>query len=990
MSSKDIKWPVAKVRSTFVEYFEKNHQHINVKSSPVVPVNDPTLLFANAGMNQFKPIFIGTVDPSSPLAELKRVVNSQKCIRAGGKHNDLDDVGKDTYHHTFFEMLGTWSFGNYFKKEAIEMAYDILVNQYKLPKERLYASYFGGDEAMGLPCDTEARDIWAQYLPMERILPFDKKANFWEMGDTGPCGPCSEIHFDRIGNRDASKLVNADDPDVIEIWNLVFIQYNREPSGELRLLPDKHIDTGMGLERLTSILQDKRSNYDTDVFMPIFKAIEGVTGADPYSGKLGADDAKNGYKDMAYRVVADHIRTLTLAITDGAVPSNEGRGYVLRRILRRAVRYGMQNLGGKPGFFATLVPTVVASLGDVFPEIKEKSKFVQSVISEEENSFSSLLENGVKYFSELVKDIKKTDSLVVKGEQAFYLYDTLGFPVDLTQLMAAEQGLTVDITGFNSLMNEQKDRSRVATKLKRLDGRGETLSLGAEQTSYLQKTLQCLPTNDAAKYVWDQSITTTVDAVYTSSGFVESIDTKEDKIYVFILKDTSFYAESGGQVPDSGVITLRSSSGKDIVFDVLDVQVYGGYVLHTCSLSELSSDIKEIINLSKNHIIAVQVDYNKRRKVAPNHTMTHVLNYALRHVIGGDIEQKGSQVNEEKLRFDFSIQKPVNINELIAIEQVVNDVITQQLNVYNEVVPLKKALEVKGLRAVFGEIYPDPVRVVSVGPSVPDLLANPLYDNWLKSSIEFCGGTHISNTKDALAFILIEETAVAKGIRRITGVTGTAAVEAKNLGNFLSNDIEIVLSDIKSNKISDISFLTRLEERIISLRTKLDESVVSVTMKFQARGQLEIAQKEIILLKNKLMMIQVDESIKLVKQQAIDAISNGKKAVILELNIGTDAKAIKRVLDEIKKVTDDKISFLCISKEENNGKITVFNYVTEEEQSKGIKANEWLNDTINSLGGKGGGKSGMAQGSLTNNDPNIVNIIIQNATKYITKTNVTH
>ncbi len=424
--------------------------------------------------------------------------------------------------------------------------------------------------------------------------------------------------------------------------------------------------------------------------------------------------------------------------------------------------------------------------------------------------------------------------------------------------------------------------------------------------------------------------------------------------------------------------------GKTVTFDVLDVQVYGGYILHTCSLSEESSRMSEVIN-TKNADAKVSVDYNKRRKVAPNHTMTHVLNYALRKVVGGDIDQKGSQVSDEKLRFDFSVQKPLSIDELVRVEDVVNDVIARKLTVYNEVVPLKKALEVKGLRAVFGEIYPDPVRVVSVGPTVTDLLSNPTYDSWLESSIEFCGGTHIRNTQEADAFVLIEETAVAKGIRRITGITGQAALQAKQTAIKLQNDIQNIVTEIKSNQNNDLS---NIEERIIGLRTRLDESVLSVTIKFTSRGQLEAAQKEILALKNKVMMLKVDESIQLVKQQAIDALTNGKKSVTFVMNIGADAKAIKRVIDEIKKVTNDKISFLCVSNEEETGKVTVFNYVTEQGQSEGVKANEWLTETIGALGGKGGGKAGMAQGSLTSSDKNIVTIITQNAAKYITKTNV--
>ena len=471
-------------------------------------------------------------------------------------------------------MLGTWSFGNYFKEEAIDWAYDILVNEYKLPVDRLYASYFGGDASLGLPCDDEARELWLKYLPAERVLPFDKQANFWEMGETGPCGPCSEIHFDRIGGRDAAALVNADDPDVIEIWNLVFMQFNRELSGELRPLPNKHIDTGMGLERLASILQDKRSNYDTDVFSPYFAAIQTIVGCAPYTGKLGAEDASQNYRDTAYRIIADHVRTLTFAITDGALPSNEGRGYVLRRILRRAVRYGMQTLGAKPGFFSQLVPIVAVELGGAFPELLEKNAMVMAVVAEEEKAFSSLLERGVKYFAEMQAEIKGQGSLVIPGDRAFYLYDTLGFPVDLTEIMANEQGMTVDVKAFQSAMTEQKDRSRAAGRAVRLAGR-TALTFGAEQTSFLAKDMKVLPTQDSSKYQWDLTITTDLKAIYTDRGFLNKV-TAEDIVATvgIVLESSPFYAEAGGQVPDSGSITVTLEGGRLIELDVLDVQVW--------------------------------------------------------------------------------------------------------------------------------------------------------------------------------------------------------------------------------------------------------------------------------------------------------------------------------------------------------------------------------------------------------------------------------
>ncbi|VAX40930.1 Alanyl-tRNA synthetase, partial [hydrothermal vent metagenome] len=429
----------AQIRQTFLDYFVEQHSHRFVPSSPVIPHDDPTLLFANAGMNQFKPAFLGQVAPGDSLDGVTRAANTQKCIRAGGKHNDLDDVGKDTYHHTFFEMLGNWSFGDYFKAEAIEWAWDLLTRVYGLPGEQMYATYFEGDEKAGLEPDHEARDLWLRYLPPERVLPGNMKDNFWEMGETGPCGPCSELHFDRLGERDAASLVNADDPDVIEIWNLVFIQYDRQTGGSLVNLPAQHVDTGMGLERLASLIQGVTSNYDTDAFTPIFAAIERLThDTRGYHGKLGADDPDS--HDMAYRVIADHIRTLTFAITDGAVPSNEGRGYVLRRILRRGVRFGRQMLNAQTGFFSELVPVVVETMGEAFPELRKNPEQVIEIIKEEEESFGRTLDRGIKRFEEAA-----AANTSITGPDAFQLYDTYGFPLDLTVLMAEERGLTVDV-----------------------------------------------------------------------------------------------------------------------------------------------------------------------------------------------------------------------------------------------------------------------------------------------------------------------------------------------------------------------------------------------------------------------------------------------------------------------------------------------------------------------------------------------------------------
>lgn len=694
-------WSVDRVRSTFVDFFRLRGGHTFVPSSPVVPLNDPTLLFTNAGMNQFKPIFLGQADPNSEMGKWKCAANSQKCIRAGGKHNDLDDVGKDNYHHTMFEMLGNWSFGDYFKKEAISWAWELLTGVYKLDPARLYATYFQGDASQGLPADDEARDIWLQFLPTERVLPYGNKENFWEMGDQGPCGPCTEIHYDRIGGgRDAAALVNADDPNVLEIWNLVFIQFNREADGSLRPLPAKHVDTGMGLERITSVLQGKMSNYATDVFTPIFDDIRRITGAAPYTDKVGPEDTDG--KDMAYRVVADHIRTLSFAIADGARPGNDGRDYVLRRILRRAVRYGREKLGGQLGFFSQMVDGFVKHMGGAYPELVKAQATIYEVIKEEEASFSRTLSKGIELFKKFAEGAQGG---LIGGQDAFVLWDTYGFPVDLTQLMAEERGLRVDMEGFRKAMEGARELARAARKA----GGADALKFEAEATAGL-KSMEVPLTNDKPKYA-EQDIETVVCAILTESGYVQ--EAAPGATVGVVVRDTSFYAEQGGQVSDVG----RMIATNNATLDVEDVVIAAGYVLHKGPLSGGPLKVGDTVRCS--------VDYPRRRRVAPNHTMTHVLNYALREVLGEHIDQKGSIVRPENLRFDFSHGKPVEAAELARIEDIVRTQVAQKLPVSAKEVPLAQAKEILGLRAVFGEVYPDPVRVVSVGRSVDDLLADP-------------------------------------------------------------------------------------------------------------------------------------------------------------------------------------------------------------------------------------------------------------------------
>ncbi|KAK2810762.1 Alanine--tRNA ligase, partial [Arthroderma sp. PD_2] len=761
-AGQEMEWPALRVRNTFLDYFKKNG-HSFVPSSSVVPLSDPTLLFTNAGMNQYKGIFLGTVDPNSDFAQLKRAHNSQKCIRAGGKHNDLDDVGKDSYHHTFFEMLGNWSFGDYFKKETVQFSWELLTKVYGLDPDRLYVTYFEGNEEAGVGPDLEARDLWRGVgVQDDHILTGDMKDNFWEMGDQGPCGPCSEIHYDRIGGRNAAHLVNQDDPDVLEIWNNVFIQYNREPDRSLRPLPNKHIDTGLGYERLVSILQNKSSNYDTDVFTPLFTAIQNITGARPYAGKFGAEDADG--VDTAYRVVADHLRTLTFAITDGAAPNNEGRGYVVRRVLRRGVRYARKYLKVEIGsFFSKLVPALVEQMGDMFPEIKRKQIDVMEILDEEEVSFAKTLDRGERQFEHYAQQAQEAGAGKLHGADVWRLYDTFGFPVDLTRLMAEERQLTIDDVEFEDARLKAKEASKGQAKTA-----SDLLKLTVHSLSTLEK--KGVPkTNDDAKF-GRGNITAHIKAICHGKEVIDSTkDISPDEQIGIILDKTNFYAEQGGQEYDTGKLVIDGQAE----LDVQNVQMYGGYVLHTGFIKYGSFSVDDSV--------IAEYDELRRWPIRNNHTGTHILNFALREVLGDGIDQKGSLVAAEKLRFDFSHKSAVSDSDLEKIEAKSTDYIRQNCAVYSQDVPLATAREITGVRAVFGETYPDPVRVVSVGVELDEILKNVKDPRWEGVSIEFCGGTHVQKTGDIKDLVILEESGIAKGIRRIIAVTGEEAHEVQRI-----------------------------------------------------------------------------------------------------------------------------------------------------------------------------------------------------------------
>ncbi len=762
----------SQIRREFIEFFEQRG-HSYVPPSPVVPYDDPTLLFTNAGMNQFKDVFLGT-----GTRDYTRAVNSQPCIRAGGKHNDLDDVGHDTYHHTFFEMLGNWSFGDYFKRDAIRWAWELLTEVWGLDKTRLHATYFGGDPATGLEPDEEAKRLWTEVTDIDpaHVHAGSMKDNFWEMGDTGPCGPCSEIHIDLTPDKSGAKLVNAGDPRVIEIWNLVFIQFNRAADGTLSPLPARHVDTGMGFERITALLQGKSSNYDTDIFRPLFDAIRQITGAAPYAGTLpavGSTADPQVMTDVAYRVIADHVRCLTFAIADGCLPDREGRGYVLRRILRRAVRYGWQYLNMREPFLHRLVPVVVETLGDAFPRIGEKPAEIAEVIRDEEASFGRTLDRGIALFEQAAERAVRDHHGEISGEDAFRLHDTYGFPIDLTQIMAAEKGLRVDIGEYERLMEQARERARAA---------------GAAAGAFDVHVSATLPaTDDAPKYATFELEARLVGCVVDGT-LVEAGRVPAGPTVALLLDRTCFYAEQGGQVGDVGRIETPDG---EAVFEVRDTQRSQEAVLH---IGQLVAGALEI-----GQTVRARVDADLRPRTMRNHTATHLMNWALREVLGDHVQQKGSLVDPDKTRFDLSHPRPITRDELERIESLVNAKIGEDLTVFDRVEDQKQALRICGLRAVFGEKYPDRVRVVSIGVPVEDLMNDPENPRWRAYSIEFCGGTHVKHTGEIGEFVFTAEEGVAKGVRRVVAITSAAAREARRRGEALLREYEAILQSVTAS-----------------------------------------------------------------------------------------------------------------------------------------------------------------------------------------------
>ncbi len=872
------------IRQAFLDFFaSKGHQI--VPSAPIVVKNDPTLMFTNAGMNQFKDLFLGEAPIKYP-----RVADTQRCLRVSGKHNDLEEVGIDTYHHTMFEMLGNWSFGDYFKKEAITWSWELLTDVLKLDKERLYVTVFEGDEKEGLPMDQDAYNFWKAFVPESRILKGNKKDNFWEMGDTGPCGPCSEIHFDNRSDQERAKidgatLVNADDPQVIEIWNNVFMEFNRLKDGSLKKLPAQHVDTGMGFERLVRVIQGKTSNYDSDVFTPIINFIAESSGI-PYNADATPAD-KDWNQAVAMRVMADHIRAIAFAIADGQLPSNNKAGYVIRRILRRAVRYTYQYLGFKDPFLNNLVPLLAEQFRGVFDELISQKDFVQKVILEEENSFLRTLENGINRFERYIQENKEGK---IDGTFAFELYDTYGFPIDLTELMAREQNLAVDMEGFNAELQKQKERSRAATAIDA--GDWVTVNEGEE-----------------VEFVG-------YDNVVAKSKILKyrKVKAKGKEQYQLVLDVTPFYAESGGQVGDAGFLIGDSETVR-----INDTKKENGLIIHFAD--KLPNDL--------NAEFSAKVDVVKRTLTENNHSATHLLHAALKTVLGDHVNQKGSLVNEDILRFDFSHFSKVTDAEIAQIEAIVNQKIRENIALKEERnVPYQKALE-SGVTALFGEKYGDYVRVITFD------------DNYSK---ELCGGTHVGATGQIGYFKIVSESAVAAGVRRIEAITALKAEEYINNQSRLLTEIKELL---KNPKDLTKSLETLLEENN-KLKKEIEKSVLEKATTLKER------------LKEKAKIV------------------NGVKFIAQEIDLPSP-DAIKNLAYQLKDIFDNLFLVLASN---IDGKPNLTVMISENlVQERGLDAGKIIRELAKEINGGGGGQPFYATAGGKN--PEGLKIALEKAESYL-------
>lgn len=816
------------IRAAFLKFFESK-KHFVVPSAPMVVKNDPTLMFTNAGMNQFKDIFLGN-EP----AEHHRVCDSQKCLRVSGKHNDLEEVGRDTYHHTMFEMLGNWSFGDYFKKEAIAYAWEFLTEVMKLDADRMFATVFEGDANDGTSFDEEAYGFWKEHLPEDRILKGNKKDNFWEMGDTGPCGPCSEIHIDLREDADRAifpgkELVNKDNPLVIEIWNLVFMQYNRIASGELKPLTAKHVDTGMGFERLCMAAQNKKSNYDTDVFQPVIQKIAHIA-------HVGYGDHKE--TDIALRVIADHLRAVSFAIADGQLPSNNGAGYVIRRILRRAIRYGFTFLDFKAPFMYKLVPDLVSQMGHQFPELTAQSNLIQKVMQEEETSFLKTLDSGMMKFENYCS--KLNGKTVIEGDFAFELFDTYGFPIDLTQLIASEKNLLVDMDGFQEGLRQQKERSRAAAAVatddwvELLHQNTATLFVG-----YHQDSCEC----KIVKY--------------------RKVTAKNKSYYQIVLDKTPFYAESGGQVGDSGV--LESVNETVAIYNT--TKENNLVIHHTAQLPEnLTTSFEAKINAEKRHL------------TANNHSATHLMDFALRTILGTHVEQKGSYVDSDRLRFDFSHFAKVTEEELIQVEKMVNDLIRQNIPLQEHVdIPIDEARS-KGAIALFGEKYGKLVRVIQFGESV-----------------ELCGGTHTSTTGNIGLFKILSEGAVAAGVRRIEAVTGRVAEEQVYEYQSLIKSMKEMLN---ANNLPQA--IQKLNEDNQLYHKKIEEFEKQQVVNFCKDAELEFEEYRGV----RFITKRTEMAPEMLRQAALLMRSSGSRVVVLGSVFEGKPNLVVAISDDLSNVLD--------------------------------------------------------------------------------------